>query len=323
MANHQDLHQFKQGERQLYAVRLISEALFQHTNIENVVRQTLQTALHVIGADAGSVLLLDATAKELIFRYVIGEKADLLIGTAIPSTLGIAGAVLASGKPELITSVKDDARHSATIDAFTGYETQGMIALPLKRWNGDPIGVLEVLNKREGSFAREDCDVLTIVSALAAAAIEQMGTLDSLRQHEIRVQEAQKMEVVGQLTGGIAHDFNNLVTIIVGYTQLVLRRVDEQDAMRQDLEQIHQAGERAATLTKQLLAFSRRQVREVTVLDLNAVIDNLTAMVQQLLGEDIQVVTALDPSLGSVKVNRGEMEQVIVNLAANARDAMP
>ncbi len=140
---------------------------------------------------------------------------------------------------------------------------------------------------------------------------------------EAQFLQAQKMEVVGQLAGGVAHDFNNILTIITGYSDLALVSLDRRHEARTMLEEIRKAGERAAGLTRQLLAFSRKQVLQPRLLDLNDLVANVQKMLSRLIGEDIQLFTTLDPSLGPVKADPGQIEQILVNLAVNARDAMP
>ena len=140
---------------------------------------------------------------------------------------------------------------------------------------------------------------------------------------EEQLLQSQKMEAIGRLAGGIAHDFNNLLIPIEGYSELLWCRFDPNDPLRKHLEQIKRAAHRAASLTQQILAFSRKQLLQPEVLDLNAVLANIGEMLGHLLGEDIELVTVLDPELKSVHADRGQIEQVIMNLAVNARDAMP
>ncbi len=145
----------------------------------------------------------------------------------------------------------------------------------------------------------------------------------ALRETEEQLRQSQKMEAVGRLAGGIAHDFNNLLTVITGYSELVLQRLDEKDPLSRDLEGIRKAGERAASLTGQLLAFSRRQILQPRLLDLNAVVRDMEKMLARLIGEDVELVTVREPGPTRIKADRSQIEQVIMNLAVNARDAMP
>ncbi len=310
-------------ERQLDAARQVSEALFQYSNTDELIRHTLHVALDVVGADAGSVLLADPTTRQLVFRYVIGEKTDLLQGTGMPWDKGIAGAVFTSGQPEVIANVKQDPRHFLETDRFTGYQSRDMIVVPLKRRGGEPIGVIEVLNKNEGELSRDDVDILVVVGAIAAAAIEQTRTTEILRQLEDQLRPAQKMEAMGRLAGGIAHDFNNLLTIILGFSQVLLGDLGRNKPMRHKVEETLKAGERAKLLVDQLLAFSRKQEHAPKVMRLNAIVSNFESMLRPLIGTHIELITTLDPAVGHVHVDPGQFEQVIMNLVTNARDAMP
>jgi PAS domain S-box-containing protein len=143
------------------------------------------------------------------------------------------------------------------------------------------------------------------------------------RKHlEEQLRQSQKMEAVGRLAGGIAHDFNNLLTAIIGYSQLLLRRLEVGNPMQEELEEIRKAGVRAASLTRQLLAFSRKELLQPQVLDLNVVVANLDKMLRRLIGEDIELVTILGPQPGRIEADLAQLEQVVLNLVVNARDAM-
>lgn len=143
------------------------------------------------------------------------------------------------------------------------------------------------------------------------------------RRLEEQFRQAQKMDAIGRLSGGIAHDFNNLLGVIIGYTEILQENTDESHPDRGCVDEILRAGQRAASLTRQLLAFSRQQVLEPKVLDLNDVISDMEKMLRRLIGEDIELSTDLHPELGNVRADQGQLEQVILNVAVNARDAMP
>lgn len=182
----------------------------------------------------------------------------------------------------------------------------------------------------------------TVVEAIRAGAFDYMMTDNllrlgpaierALRESALRKErklleeqflQSQKMEAIGRLAGGIAHDFNNLLTIISGYTQLLLTRTTVEDSSRSSLEEIERAAGRAADLTRQLLAFSRRQALQPRVVDLNELVANMEKMLRRMIGEDVEVVTVPSSNLKPVKADPGQIEQVIMNLALNSRDAMP
>ena len=143
------------------------------------------------------------------------------------------------------------------------------------------------------------------------------------RQLEDELRQSQKMESIGRLAGGVAHDFNNLLTVILGYTDVLLEDLGAGDPHRKDLAEIRNAGNRAASLTKQLLTFSRRQVLQPRLLDLTEVVGTVQGLLERLLGDDIEVVTRLASDVGLIRADASQLEQVVLNLCVNARDAMP
>ena len=184
----------------------------------------------------------------------------------------------------------------------------------------------EVVNQRKDrSFYTEQMSIAPVRGA-DGEITHFIATKQDVTERKImesQLQQAVKIEAVGRLAGGVAHDFNNLLTIINGYSELLLDELGSDATLSGYVREIHASGERAAALTRQLLAFSRRQVLAPQVLDLNLVISNLENMLRRLIGEDIVLLTILDPSLGRIKADPGQIEQVIMNLSVNARDAMP
>lgn len=152
---------------------------------------------------------------------------------------------------------------------------------------------------------------------------ERKRAEEALRQSEKQFRHSQKMEAVGRLAGGIAHDFNNLLTVIMGYSQVLLKELGPQHPLRGKTEETLKAGEKAATLIRQLLTFSSKQSLDPKILSLNTAVTSLESLLRRLIGEDIQLVTKLDPTNGRLRADQAQLEQVLANLVVNARDAMP
>jgi signal transduction histidine kinase/CheY-like chemotaxis protein len=169
--------------------------------------------------------------------------------------------------------------------------------------------------------------VMTIKSLLNREGRDKqiICVLRDITEHkrlEAQFLQAQKMEAIGVLAGGVAHDFNTLLNVINGYSELVLEDLAQDNPIRRDIEQVREAGQRAATLTSQLLAFSRKQILQSEILDLNSVIADMSSMLRRLIGEDIEFVSITQPGLGLINADPGQIQQIVMNLAVNARDAM-
>jgi PAS domain S-box-containing protein len=223
-----------------------------------------------------------------------------------------------------------------------GWEADAIVGDPLERlWPPDAAGEPRALAAR--LFREERIsdhrtrlrtrDGRQLDVALSVAAIEEderiVGLAAMVRdvsqeaRLEAQLRQSQKMEAIGRLAGGLAHDFNNLLTAILGYSELLLDATDRSDPRHDDATQIHLAAERATALTRQLLAFSRRQSLHPAVVPLNDVVEDFRDMLDRLLGGSVSLVVGLDPDAGAVRVDRSQLEQVVLNLAINGRDAMP
>lgn len=259
-----------------------------------LIREMLQTK-----NDAGVDLeWVDRMAKGL--RRLAEGKVDLiLLDLSLPDSQGL----------ETFDKVQAYAPDLPVV-VLTGLDDEAMAVQAVRR------GTQDYLVK-----GRLDGDLL---SRAIRYAFERKQAQTALRESEAQLRHAQKMESIGQLAAGIAHDFNNLLTVINSYSDMLLgeHRFDEA-FLRNGLNQIKEAGHRAASLTRQLLAFSRRQVLEPKILDLNEAVANIAKMLRRLIGEDIALEFCPHPALGGVKADPGQIEQIIINLAVNARDAMP
>ena len=177
--------------------------------------------------------------------------------------------------------------------------------------------------RHDGSMIPIDLAVSKVWLGGTPMTIALVRDISERKRLEEQFRQSQKMEAVGRLAGGIAHDFNNLIQAIIGYSSLLLNRLPPGNLHRDTVEQIEKAAERAAALTGQLLAFSRKQVLKPRIFSLNGVVTDMQKLLQRLIGENIELATDLDPSLGAVRADPGQIEQVILNLCLNARDAMP
>ncbi len=240
-----------------------------------------------------------------------------------PQSMGIVDA--ADGH-FLEANAAASALYGYTAEEFRGL-TLSQIECPRESVEGllQPLGGPRVCCHlgKDGRVIDVELALHDIVYAGVQARLVVIMDVSGRRELEDRLRQAQKMEAVGMLAGGVAHDFNNLLTIITGYSQLILNNLTPNDSNRHSAEQIMKAAERAAALTRQLLAFSRRQVLQPKVLELNKLVSSLSTMLRRLIGEDVDLRLELKHDLGRVSADPGQIEQVLMNLVVNARDAMP
>ena len=324
-----DITDRRLAERRLASQYAVTRVLAEATTLEEAVPKIIQAIGESLEWDLGVFWRVDKATG--VLRCLDQWKAPSV--QADPFTLdswqrtftrgeGLPGRIWASGKSAWVTDVTMDAGFTRGAQARqVGFH--GAFGLPILV--GSEIeGVIEFFSRQ---VRQPDDELLRMVEDIGLK-IGQFGerarTEGVLRETEAQLRQAQKMEAVGRLAGGMAHDFNNLLTVIRGYSELFLGRLGTTDDMRKDMEEVKKAADRASGLTRQLLAFSRRQFIAAKVLDLNALVANMDGMLRRLIGEDLVELNAeLDASTGAIKADPGQVEQVIMNLVVNARDAMP
>jgi signal transduction histidine kinase/FixJ family two-component response regulator len=188
---------------------------------------------------------------------------------------------------------------------------------------GRVVGTIEIQNDRGKLYRDEHVTAMKMASNLAASAIDNVRLLEQEREQALRMQQSQKMEAIGTLAGGVAHDFNNLLTVILGNTELAFNKLQPNDPVRPRLVEVDKAAKRAAVLTRQLLAFGRRQQMERRNINLNDVVAEIMKLLNRIIGVDVEVNVKAGSNLSTISADAAQIEQIVMNLAVNARDAMP
>ena len=302
-------------ERQQAAVARLGERAITTVHLTDLFDAAVALVSDTLAVPYCKLLELQADGESLLLRAGVGWRAgdvgQARVGTGEESQ---AGYTLQRREPIIVEDWRTERRFRKPDLLHTHGIVSGVsVPIPTKT---RPFGVLGADDDRPRTFARDDIHFLQAVAHILGTAIDR-------HRVETATLQSQRLESVGRLAGGVAHDFNNLLTAITGYSELILEELPPGDRLREDVEEIRKAAARAGALTRQLLAFSRKQVLEPKPLDLNDVVADVEKMLRRLIGEDIKLETALQPDLGTVKADPGQIEQVIVNLVVNARDAMP
>ncbi len=324
-----DITARKRTERQLASQYAVTRVLAESRTLEEAGPKILQAICESLEWELGIFWRLDRQGSVLrcleVWQSPSLNAEEFVLATwqhAFALGKGLPGRIWQGGQPTWIMDVAQESNFPRA-DTAAKVGLHGAFGFPV-RVGTEVEGVIELFRRE----IKEPDEQLLKMVADVGLKIGQFGERaraeDALRRTEVQLQQSQKMEAVGRLAGGVAHDFNNMLTVIRGYSELVLSRLAPTDGFRKELEEVKKAADRASGLTGQLLAFSRRQFIAPKVLDLNAVIHNMEGMLRRLLGEDIvELCTVLDPDVGQLKADPGQVEQVIMNLAVNARDAMP
>ena len=283
----------------------IKNHLAERTRAESAFRETSHTLHALIEASPLAVVVSDAAGTVRVWN----PAAVRVFGWSEAETIGQSNPLLSGeGNPELRATCNLVLRG----ERFSNAEIRGRSrdgSEIFLAFSGAP------LFDAQGGIASMMAIMTDITDAKAAG--------EALRRSEEQLRQSMKMDAVGKLAGGVAHDFNNLLSVITGYSELLLSRTDDTDPARREIEEIHKAGERAAALTQQLLAFSRRQVLKPKRLRMDEVMENLARMLRRLIGEDIDFATESQEDLWMVRADPTQIEQILMNLCVNARDAMP
>jgi PAS domain S-box-containing protein len=281
-----------------HLVLALARDITERLRTEEALREANHLLQTMIETSPLAIVVLDRTGRVKLWNRaaenIFGWRAEEVLDQPLPT--------IPEDKQEEFRRLLDE-----------DFQGHGKAGLPLRR------------QRKDGSLV----DVRLWTAPLFDAQGNRWGVMGVMADvtEKIRLEEqlrqAQKMEAIGRLAGGIAHDFNNLLMVICGYVELMLERLPEENPLRRNAQEIHKAAKRAAALTRQLLAFSRKQVLQPRVLDLNSVVTDMEHLLRRLIPENIELTIHTAPNLGAVRADPGQIEQVILNLAVNARDAMP
>ncbi len=325
--------ELKQRVAQLTLINKMSNKITSALEIDTVLLRAVQLIQETFNYHHVAIYMIEGDVLKL--KAVSGSIKDFFKqGHTQSLTQGIIGWVANYDKIVLANDIREDSRYITLIPEQI--DIQSELCLPITV-SGKPVGTLDIQSPRLGIFSQNDVLALEILSGQIATAIENARLYQAARQElaerkqaeeakeklEGQLRHIQKMETIGTLTAGIAHDFNNLLTAINGFAEILQTRITPNDPNWKAVSLILDSGNRAADLVSQLLAFSRKQIIQPQILNLNTIAENMNKMLQRIIGEDIHLQIILSRDLWSLKVDKAQMEQIIVNMAVNARDAMP
>jgi two-component system cell cycle sensor histidine kinase/response regulator CckA len=317
----EDITERKSAEERLAVEHAVTRALAELVAVPDTSKKILQIFCQSFQWDIGELWLVDPASHVLRcieiwyppsaeFKEFASSRRQMTFSPRI----GLVGQIWAGNQ---VTWIPDFGQgpNSVRAEIPPRLGLHSAFGFPIQ-FHGEILGVLNFFS---AEIRQPDTDSMATLTALGG----QIGSLIARKNLADQLRQAQKMEAFGQLAGGVAHDFNNILAVIMGYTSLLLEHGNLNVDIKDQLAEIYSAGERAANLTRQLLTFSRKRQMTVSLLDLNEVVSSMTKMLRRIIGENINLQCSLSPDLPAVEADEGMVEQILMNLVVNARDAMP
>jgi two-component system, cell cycle sensor histidine kinase and response regulator CckA len=284
---------------------------------EALMRRSVEVLGETLDAEYPSVLELLPGRREVVLRAAMSADAKLVGRLRLPATEGLVGYTLAQSEPVVTEDLAAETRFRPS-PALVDRGVRSGVSVTIEGKDG-PFGLLGVHSEQARTFSADDVNFVSSVANVLGAAV----TREREEQLEQQLQRVRRLESIGQLAGGVAHDFNNLLAVILNFAEFALDEAEEGSGLHADIDQIRRAAERASGLTRQLLVFSRRDPVDVRVVDLNEALAGTEEMLRRTIGEHIELRSHPAPALWPTRAGGGQLEQVLVNLAVNGRDAMP
>jgi PAS domain S-box-containing protein len=324
--NYRDITQRKKAEARVSIFSNLAQKLSAAATPKDAAKIILDAAQHLFGWDAGFLHLYSSEANAIVpiltMDLIGGQRLEVPPASIGTKLTPMSRRVLHEGPQLILREEESEARRDLKMIGDEARRSASLMFVPITD-GGKAVGVLSIQSYLRRAYGQEDLRTLQALADHCGGALERLRAVEELRRSEERLRHSQKMEAVGQLSAGIAHDFNNILTIIQGHINLLLVESKLDPEAREAMEQIVLGAERAANLTAQLLAFSRKRMMQASPVDLSEIVANASTMLRGLLSESIELQFTRSGEVPPIHADVGMIEQVIVNLGLNARDAMP
>jgi PAS domain S-box-containing protein len=324
--NWRDITERKRNETAARAFSKLGQRLSGATTARDAFGIISEVSRELFGWDAFCIRLYDAKSDAIVSGLIVDSTTEGQLVTSEqvepmpPSEL--YRRVMAQGG-EFISRDEPTTPLPGLVPFGNVTRKSAVLLFAPIRSPGRVLGILTVQSYTPRTYQPRDLPLLQTLADQCGGVFERIWAEEALRQSQMQLFQAQKLETVGHLAGGIAHEFNSIMTVLIGQSDLLLEDLPPGSSLRENAQEIGKAAQRSATLTRQLLAYGRKQMLRLEVLDLNDILTRLTSMIRHLLGTSVEVHVTTHPGTKSVRVDAGQMEQVIVNLVMNAADAMP